>query len=849
LYERYFEQGGRGLIEVRAIKRIAANRQRNKVRSFFITDLIKLASHINMIKKLVRKGFDVYVSVNPRPQSERKKQQDIRDIICLHADVDGKEFENGKSEALRRIGAFRIHPTFIVDSGNGFHAYWIFARPLLDISEKTLKEVKQTISGLVNAVRGDRQRINIDSVMRLPGTLNFKNLNKPRECRIIGKIASRAYLLKDFRNYVDASYPDKHENLDIDLSFEGNEFIVRSESQQAAFEDVQKLEISPRIRKQVITGALPTGEEKDRTRSGRDEAIITALLAAGYSFNTIKSVFFNPRLGCSNRIAGDLNKLEWDAKSALRYLMAKGEYPAQPKKAVVREIENEALKARDRTYKIRKRVAEDLLKGKSVGFKSMSPERYFIFDKSRKELKDIQSEEFRIFLVNTYGLLEKDLSETILAIQAELFSRATVIEIHKFAYYDREMNRLYFNRFDNQVYVLDGKGIELVDNGTEGVFFESKPEYLPYRIDKQKLRKSVNYFDSGFDYRDFCSSGSYVNEFLVGRASFASEGRYGLSPREQKYLLAIYFYSLFFESIQNEKPILCLVGVKASGKSFLAESIGRVLFGDNFRPNPVSDSLKDLKVMLSENSFVVLDNLDSSSAGQFLDVLCATATGTEMSSRKLYTDNDEVRRRPKVFVVITSRDPKFKRDDLVDRLLIFRTEEIQEPKSRTALLKELADKRNEIMTEVLANLNSILRLLRKTSRWNPPCRFRIADWELFGKRIHSRKGRETFSELLTKMNARKRNFVLEDDPLFILLEQKVCENNQPIIERTAAQIFTDLNRLSDRAGVDFNRYYRNPIALGKKLANIGRELNAWFEYTVREGRARQKLYTIKPRSR
>jgi hypothetical protein len=41
----------------------------------------------------------IFFGVNPRPRNQGKKEADIRDVICLWADVDGKDFKNGKEEA------------------------------------------------------------------------------------------------------------------------------------------------------------------------------------------------------------------------------------------------------------------------------------------------------------------------------------------------------------------------------------------------------------------------------------------------------------------------------------------------------------------------------------------------------------------------------------------------------------------------------------------------------------------------------------------------------------------------------------------------------------------------------
>jgi hypothetical protein len=71
---------------------------------------------------------NVYFGVCPR--SERKGDKGaIRLVYALWTDLDGKDYPGGKPEALARLHQFRPPPTIIVDSGNGYHAYWRLALP------------------------------------------------------------------------------------------------------------------------------------------------------------------------------------------------------------------------------------------------------------------------------------------------------------------------------------------------------------------------------------------------------------------------------------------------------------------------------------------------------------------------------------------------------------------------------------------------------------------------------------------------------------------------------------------------------------------------------------------------
>ena len=100
LYSRYFKEHD-GNVELRLIGPKVNSR-------FFRKGEISEADWAAIVE--ANTDNHVYFGVNPRPLSQAKKQEDILDIVCLWADVDGKDFEEGKKEALKSVEAFPIHP-------------------------------------------------------------------------------------------------------------------------------------------------------------------------------------------------------------------------------------------------------------------------------------------------------------------------------------------------------------------------------------------------------------------------------------------------------------------------------------------------------------------------------------------------------------------------------------------------------------------------------------------------------------------------------------------------------------------------------------------------------------------
>ena len=608
--------------------------------------------------------------------------------------------------------------------------------------------------------------------------------------------------------------------------------------------DVKKLNIPVHTKQMVITGQGQKEKGKDNTRSSRDMSILCSLIHAGYSYETARAIFTNKHLRCSDRILDDPSRAEQilrhDFSQAKKFVETKAADPT-PQVRAIRDIKAlDRTSAEEKLRRIREYVVKDLFDNLGAGYKNAAMRKKFFFDSTQKMLFDIGGDDFRCFLRDRFDFPEKDMGEVLAGIETKVWAKGMEIEPYNFARYDRKTGILYLSNHNNTVFRLDGETIQIFDNGTDGVFFDYRPDYAP--VDIKPPFKSLQYFERGFNWNRFKDE-SLLFKILIDLASFAVEEKYNLQPEEQRYLLTLNFYSFFFESILEEKPIICWTGVKASGKGLVSTAIGKILFGPAFMPGHLPEDLRDFQVALTQNYYLILDNVDSFVRSNVTDALCRAATGQRISKRELYTDNDELKIQPRIFLTITSRDPRFKRDDLVDRLMIFNTAKVKNPKSRAHLFKSILEARPALWEEILTNLNSIVRLLREKRDWNPPGIFRIADWELWGKKVHDDAGQAYFTYILEKMNREKARFGLEDDPLYSLLRKLCFDQGEKIDGVTAAELHNKLSPLDK----DFERRYKTGIGLGKRLNHVIEELGNDFDIKAVEGRGHTVKYYISAR--
>lgn len=150
-----------------------------------------------------KSGYNVYFGACPRNKREGSKGA-IKNIHALWADMDGKDFKGGKEEALKRLNDFPLRPTAIVDSGHGYHAYWILKEDEVINNPEDIVRIESYLKRLAVILGADIQATEIARVLRLPGTYNIKDPSSPALVDIINLDESLQYNLSDFEAFLPA---------------------------------------------------------------------------------------------------------------------------------------------------------------------------------------------------------------------------------------------------------------------------------------------------------------------------------------------------------------------------------------------------------------------------------------------------------------------------------------------------------------------------------------------------------------------------------------------------------------------------------------------------------------------
>ena len=365
---------------------------------------------------------------------------------------------------------------------------------------------------------------------------------------------------------------------------------------------------------------------------------------------------------------------------------------------------------------------------------------------------------------------------------------------------------------------IDGKKIVHRDNGADGVLFTNMYNFRPwtYKPDAE---------------RDLVAS------VLIDSLTYEDSETITHSPAEQKLLMLVWMLSLSFETLQPTKPLAVAMGPEGSGKSNFFRRVGQMLFGSDFE---VMDVQRDKETQywnaVTNWPFVCIDQMDKY-VPWLEDALASTSTGVVYTTKELYTTNKQAAFTPRCFLSLTSRNPRFRRQDVASRVLAFRVKRLPEKRREQAVLDEVVKKRDDLMSDLAHMLNRVLAnpFREATDRVDPSLRLAdfvgVAAWigESFGPKV----GQDVIVAL-NKLKSAQFTFVTEEDDLVLALEHWIVQENHVPGQMLAVansgrrtqttDLAVELKALYEQLGMTWR--INGPTSLGKKLETLEEGLSA-----------------------
>lgn len=455
---------------------------------------------------------------------------------------------------------------------------------------------------------------------------------------------------------------------------------------------------------------------------------------------------------------------------------------------------------------------------------------YYIFLKEEKRLICISDEPLELkALFTKWGInASENLYKYILnELYVYCISNAEQVDIHRFAYFNPKTFFLYLYNGKKEILKISSNKIEIIENGDDGVMFMELNNYEPFKIVE---------FDNKIDY---------VEKYLTDNLNIDKDASM-LNLKTQNTLAKFWFYSLFFESILKTKPIFAAIGNKGSGKTTFLRRVGQILFGKKFDVTSVGNDCKDIDTIITNNYYVVIDNLDNPTKA-LNDTLARIATGQVIKKRKLFTTNVELEFEVKCFVALTSRTPQFTRDDVADRLICIYLERFGLFQDENNLCRKVMDNRDKIFSFIVTKLQKIIKKLENKQNEEYKVDFRMADFAVFALKIAENKREQTeLEKIFATMIKIQNEFTLRDDVLYLILKEFVKNTDNKGKRFTPAQLYIKFKEKADEMGLlkSFEIVYKNPKSVSTRLRNIKDNISDEILMNYEKGHSNQFYYSF-----
>jgi hypothetical protein len=147
-------------------------------------------------------AHDYYWGVLPRKQEGGASAEDVACITCLWADVD--RYKIPGVNLIERFDSVLDGPSIIVDSGGGYHCYWLLESAL---PMSSFPEARGVMLAIARRFGGD-DVCDEPRILRVPGTLNLKLRDQPRPVTLERCDSFVRYTLGELRaafGFIDAA--------------------------------------------------------------------------------------------------------------------------------------------------------------------------------------------------------------------------------------------------------------------------------------------------------------------------------------------------------------------------------------------------------------------------------------------------------------------------------------------------------------------------------------------------------------------------------------------------------------------------------------------------------------------
>ena len=688
---------------------------------------------------------DHYVGVHPtgalpdNPTQARAKIATVAAVNCLFSEYDGKDFADGKTGALAHVRTLTPAPTVVIDSGGGYHCYWLLREPFLLATDEDRERARKAQAAWVGYTKGDNAAKDLARILRIPGTRNYK-YDPSRPVTIIDADFQRLYALADLEAAADPGTLRVREPITLAAK---PTITLRTADDDSPLDNGA----TPARLLDMALGRVGT-----HGRNATGLWLANQLRDNGYSIDEAAPIMLDFQRAVTRQ--GDHAYPEAEAKKTLQssYAGAKRE-PWQSDRlrfsghrqdaavfrrgklayAITPQDDGYSIKATSGRYAETVHLAGDLANITELAT-ALAAALPVTADDVRADLQELpaaiaahpdpakapapEAETLADFAPWVNGKLNKRPGR---AAKQAISATITGWLLQRGRLLHDSTQRPYLLTEDHHALPIDEDGITLRAyltscglNPTEETFawLRADLEVIAHRDGQKTTLARWAVIDADGFLCIACGPTQYVRATANELALHVNGDRgvvfagdavlpawdYTAAPIDPLTLpaflpplVAPHEVPGYTDDAQRHLlaawltalvanlrplPIVALIGSKGGGKSTLARATVRLLLGADANITDLSQDAKDFWAAVTNNAAVGFDNIDAEPPTWFPDGLAVLATGGQRKVRKYYTTNQEVSLPIVAACLVTTRTASFARPDVAERLLPIFTGEL-----------------------------------------------------------------------------------------------------------------------------------------------------------------------------
>lgn len=726
-------------------------------------------SAVELIEGLKGEGLNVFYSAHlfSEKSTERKYVLDTR---TLFADLDAAE-----------PAFIKVRPTMLVrSSDHRWQAYWIINDWM---SADELEAISKRVTWGID--KADHSGWYLGHIMRVPNTFNYKY--QPQEKVRVYSYNDRTYSRAEFEVFprIEVSGP-----LAI---LPDDEWIQNALKVPAGHKNVYELwdsikgplakdvDVHMHVEAPDRSGALwRLMNECFRNAIPREQVFL-------FAYHSKNNKFANLRYGGLRELAKDVIRAERESLTGPEGMRSR-----------MHEVRRLPGTLSERRQGLAEACRNQMLShGRFVHARGNT--FWYILDIDGKPVPvNMRSTQLNVIMDNMFGLnaTEPEHQFTVASLINYTANLPQTGEIASLSHYIQSDNTLLIHTGQRNVLRITPDKIDTVNNGHRDVIFLWNNDNI-ITPDVEVSNTEDTWYEALFGL-----SLSQLTSDTVNSAQAMA-------------LLRAWFIMLLLRNAVRTKPILAIFGQPGSGKSTLFNRVFALIYGGHKAVSGVGKP-EEFDHSMAVDPLVVLDNVDTWE--KWLPDRIARAAGvSEISRRKLYTDTDTITIRTQAFLGITAHNPKFGREDVLDRFLLINLERVQDRQDETSIINGILSKRDRYWGQIARDVQKVLG--QPEAHEHEIAQFRVQDYSKIGQRIaNALEFGQDFYTAIMKMVDQQKGFVLDEDSVLVDVIADYIKSPRYKNEeyQTPAKLWGIFDIL---AGPDkgFGKQYGNSVKLGRKL--------------------------------